>query len=461
MTGIRTAAARATLLGALLAGPALAQPAANGDLLQIDFATALRLADERNLDVAIYVQRTAEASARLAQARALGIPTLRVGGSYNRHDGNLQETSGNVVEADRAARFSGLGAGAVGAGDLQSPGVALAVDVADAIFQPLVARRNLEAVRAAATANRHAVLMGVAAAYLDLLGARAETRIVLEAAQRARELATLTADYAEAGEGLLADAEMAAVQPILWEQRRLAATERAETAASELVRLLHLDANVTLEPVEDDVPIVEIYGDADTVADLVARALDSRPENDQLDALVAAAESDLDAQRYGWFIPNVTLAYSSGTFGGGPGETIANDGHRDDLTLQLYWQLDAFGVGNRARAEEKRARLRQVGLERDKLRDAIAAEVRSGYARVRSLAWQLELAAPAVDRARGAYGLQRERIYDQQGLPLEALAAMQTLAAAEIAEAELRASYSLAQIRLHTALGNTVDTARR
>jgi outer membrane protein TolC len=463
MNGTRTAAARATplaLLGAFLAAPACAQPAADGNVLQIDLATALRLADERNLDVAIYVQRTAEAAARLAQARALGIPALRVGASYNRHDGNLQETGGNVVEADRTARFSGLGAGAVGAGDLQTPGVALAVDVADAIFRPLVARRDLEAVRAAGTANRHAVLMDVSAAYIALLRARAETRIALEAAQRAAELATLTADYAEAGEGLRADAEMAAVQPILWEQRRLAVSERTESAAAQLARLLHLDLDVALEPLEDDVPLVEIYGDAETTADLVARALDGRPETEQLDALLAAAESDLDAQRYGWFIPNVTLAYSSGTFGGGPGETIANDDHRDDLTLQLYWQLDAFGVGNRARADEKRAQLRRIGLEREKLRDAIAAEVRTSHARVRSLRRQLELSTSTVDRAREAYNLQRDRIYDQQGLPLEALAAMQTLATAELAGVELRAAYSLAQIQLHTALGNPVDTAQ-
>ena len=58
-----------------------------------------------------------------------------MGGSYNRHHGTLQETSGNVVDADRAARFGGFGAGAVGAGDLQAPGVALAVDLAAPLLE--------------------------------------------------------------------------------------------------------------------------------------------------------------------------------------------------------------------------------------------------------------------------------------------------------------------------------------
>jgi outer membrane protein TolC len=462
MSGLRGARARVVaalpLFAAAFAPSAGAQQVDADGVLKIDLASALRLADERNLDVAIYVERVAEATAKLAQARTLAVPTLRVGASSNRHNGALQETSGNVLlDADRAARFSGLGAGAVGAGELQAPGLSLGVDLADAIFQPLVARQNRAAVQAASVANRHAALVATASAYLDWLRARAESRIVTDALQRAVELATLTASYADAGEGLLADAEMAAVQPLLWEQRRAVSAERTEAAAAELSRLLHLDLGVRLEPLENEVPTLEVVDDEASVEQLVASAVDGRPETEQLDALLAAAEDDLTAQRYGWFIPNVALNYSAGDFGGGPGSSIANTGHRDDLSLLLYWQFDALGIGNRARADEKRARLRQIGLERDKLEDAITAEVRTGYARVRSLREQLGFAGSAVVRAQSAYSLQRERIYDQQGLPLEAFQAMQLLATAELTQLDTRVGYSLAQIRLHTALGNPVS----
>ena len=445
------------LLGAAFAPNAVAQPVDAAGVLQIDLASALRLADERNLDVAIYVERVAEATAKLAQARTLAVPTLRIGASSNRHDGNLQETSGNVVDADRAARFRGLGAGAVGAGDLQASGLSLGVDLADAIYQPLVARQNRAAAQAASVANRHAVLVATASAYFEWLRARDESRIVVEALQRAVELATLTASYADAGEGLLADAEMAAVQPLLWEQRRAASAERAEAAAAELSRLLHFDSAVRLEPLEEDIPSLEIFDEAENLEQLVARAIDERPETEQLDALLAAAEDDLTAQRYGWFIPSVALNYSSGDFGGGPGSSIANTGHRDDLSLLLYWQFDALGIGNRARTDEKRARLRQIGLERDKLKDAIVAEVRAGYARVRSLREQLGFAESAVTRAQSSYNLQRERIYDQQGLPLEAFQAMQLLVTSELLRLDTQVGYSLAQVRLHTAIGNPVE----
>lgn len=440
------ACATLLLLGFAIAVPAWGQNGgAQGNELAIDLPTALRLADERNLDVAIYVERVAEASARVAEARTLAVPTLRVGGDYARHTGNIQETSGQVIDADRASRFTGAGVG-------------LGVEIADAIFAPLVAKQNRAAVVAASSANRHEIFVDVAAAYLRLLESRSAHEVAQRALQRALDLAKLTADYAEAGEGLLADAEMAAVQPMLWEQRRLATEEQTATAAAELVQLLHLDAGVALEPAENEVPMLELVSIDDDVETLVTRALADRPETDQYDALVAAAEGDLKAQRYGLFIPGVSLDYSTGQFGGAPGSSIANTGDRADLALTLSWQFDGFGFGHRARTDEKRAQLRRVGLERDKLRDAIAAEVRESYARVSSYRQQIEFADQAVARAQSAYMLNRDRIYDQQGLPLEALQAMQTLATAEVAQLEARAEYSLAQIRLYTALGSPLTS---
>jgi outer membrane protein TolC len=416
--------------------------------LSIDLPTALKLADERNLDIALYIARIEEASARVMQARMLAVPTVRAGVDYDRHTGNLQETSGQVLDVDRVSRFTGTGVG-------------IGIDIADAVFEPLVAQQDSAAVAAASTANRHQVLLDVAGAYLRLLQAREALDIAEGALDRALDLAMLTADYAEAGQGLLADAEMAAVQPLLWEQHRLVAIERVEIAAAELARLLHLDPGVALEPLENEVPALPIYSGQDSIDQLVARALLGRPETDQYDALVAAAEEDLKAQRYGLFIPSVLLGYDAGKFGGAPGSSIRNTDDRVDLTLSLYWQFDNLGFGRRARTNQKRAQLRQVSLEREKLRDSIVAEVREGHARVRSFAGQLEFAAAAVARADRAYRLNRDRIFDRQGLPLEALQAMQTLTAAEFADLDARVGLAVAQIRLHVLLGNPLDSEIR
>jgi outer membrane protein TolC len=447
---IRVCAAAAAALALCCASPVTAQPEEPGESgragMPIDLPAALRLADERNLDIAIYLERVEAASARVAQARSLAVPNIRAGATYDRHSGNIQETSGNVVDVDRVSRFTGVGLG-------------VGVDIADAVFAPLVARQDRDAVMAAATANRHAVLLEVATTYLGLLRAREEAVIVEGAFARAADLANLTANYAEAGQGLLADAEMAAVQPLLWEQRRLVAAERQVTASAELVRLLHLDGGVALEPIETEIPLLELFSGDEDVEQLVARALAGRPESEQLDLLVAAAEDELNAQRYKLFIPSVVLGYNVGEFGGAPGSSIANTDDRDDLTLSLYFEIDGFGFGQRARADERRAQLRRASLERDRLHDDIAAEVREEHARVRSLSRQLGFAAAAVGRAAEAYRLNRDRIFDQQGLPLEVLQAMQTLATAELALLDMQVGHALTQIRLYTVLGDPIDAS--
>jgi outer membrane protein TolC len=438
------ASSRALAIAAVVAActPLAAQPAVDDqNRLEIDLPTAVRLADERNVDVAIFLARIEAATARLTQARLTAVPNIRVGTAEERHEGTIQETSGNVIDADRASRFRGVTA------DLR-------VDIGDAIFRPLVARQNRSAVVAASSANRQQVLMQVASAYVRLVQVRTEVDVVGRAYARASDLAALTSDYAESGEGLPSDAEMAAVQPALWEQRRAAAEERVVAVNTELVRLLHLDADVELAPVETEPPDIEIFSGTEDVAELIARAQDGRPENEQVEALVAAAEGDLNAERYGWFVPSVSLSLSAGDFGGGPGTSILNTDDRQDRSLTLYWQFDGLGFGQRARIGERRAQLQELTLQREKLRDAIAAEVRESHARVVSLKRQIELADTAVVHAERAYELNRTRIFDQQGLPLEALQAMQTLASAELGALEARAALSVAQIRLHTALGN-------
>lgn len=445
-----------TLLTLLATSFAYAQQGAD-ETLPIDMAMALRLADERNLDIAIFLERVAETTARLHQARTLAVPTLRIGTSYNRHSGSLQETSGQVLEVDRVSQFRGLGAGAVGAGDVQNSGLSLEVNVADAIFQRLVAEQNQAAAQSAAQANRYRVLLDVAVAYLELLSARTEVKIATDSLRRANELASVTLDYAEAGEGLLADAEMAAVQLLVWERKRLAAVEEVEVANAFLARLLHLNAGVQLEPLEESIPLIEIFSPDEDVNALIARALGRRLETEQFDALVAAAESDLTSEKYELFIPRVSLNYSSGDFGGAPGSSVESLTHRDDLALMLYWQFDQLGFGNRGRIDEKRSRLRQLELQRQQLDDVITAEVRESYARLVSLHEQMESTAMAAQRAERAYNLNRERIFENEGLPLEALQAMQALADVQLMNLDAVLGYSISQMRLHTALGNPVN----
>src|SRR5437660_12005575 len=110
-------AAWAVFGGALRADEPLPAPrplpppgAAEPDRLPIDLPTALRLADASNPTVAVARARVAEAYARLRQADLFWLPNLTTGGTYQRHDGRIQDTPGNILTVSRQSLFVGAGA---------------------------------------------------------------------------------------------------------------------------------------------------------------------------------------------------------------------------------------------------------------------------------------------------------------------------------------------------------------
>ncbi len=426
-------------------------------VMPIDLEAALRLADDQNLDIALFYEHVEQASMDLSSAKYLALPTIRAGGSYNRHSGPLQETSGQVIDVDRDSRYLGLGSGAVGAGNPQVAGISIEVDIADALFEPLVAKQQLSATRAASTVNRHNVLLQVASAYYRLVQRHAELVIANQSLQRAEELARITGDFAEIGEGLLADAELAALQQKIYEQREATAAQMTSVAAIELARLLHLSSDVHLVPADESMPVLGLFLGDENIGELISAAISNRPDVSQYTALVDAAQDEVNAAKYGPLIPRLSASYSVGNFGGSTGSGIEDVASREDFLLMLYWQLNNLGLTDRNDYRRNQSSLRQAEIQRDKVLDQINSEIQNIFNRVRTNHQLLTLSEAAVVHARGAYELNRQRIYDNAGLPLEALAAMQALAEAEQTYIEAVMNLNISQIQLHTALGNPVS----
>src|SRR5438067_2876254 len=132
-----------------------------------------------------------------------------------------------------------------------------------------------------------------------------------------------------------------------------------------------------------------------------------------------------------------TLAY--GVFGGGRDGTLRDFGGRLDIDVQLLWEFQALGFGNRARVDERRAEYEVATLELFRTQDRVAAEVAAAFARVRSAAERVNAAEPALREAvelvnKMVEGLgQQQRIGDRLILvvrPQEAVAAVQAFAQA-------------------------------
>src|SRR5262249_56411544 len=78
--------------------------------------------------------------------------------------------------------------------------------------------------------------------------------------------------------------------------------------------------------------------------------------------------------------------FNGGIFGAGSGDKLNQWTGRYDMSYQLVWQLEGFGLGNRARIRERRADRLQAAIELFKVQDQIAGEVAEAQALLES-AW--------------------------------------------------------------------------
>lgn len=435
--------------------PATTQPAETPahNVRQIDLPTSLALVAGQNPQVAFVQQRVCEAWARLDAAEALWLPSLRAGVSYNKHEGNLQEVGGQVFNVSRGSAFGGFGARAVGTGSPAVPGLYSQFHLADAIFQPIVARRTVSARQYRVSATTNDELLRAALAYTELVEARERKQIAEETLAELKKLADLTASFAKRGQGTQADADRAKTELQLQSNVVTRAEESQRVASAKLAEVLNLDDGLRLMPVEGNVVPVDLVSKEAHVANLVARAYDDRPELCENQFEIAAAWNRYKRERYSPFVPNVGLGVSYGGFAGGVGDTIANDRDRFDFDALLYWEVRNLGLGERAARNTAASRIHQTQYRRAQLAAVIRREVTTAHAGVESAAKQIAQAEASVKSANDSMTRNFNRIRNGQGLPLEVLQSIQALDAAKRERLGARANYNRAQFRLHRAIG--------
>jgi outer membrane protein TolC len=429
--------------------------------LPINLATALQLANARPLDVQIAAKQVEAAAARYDRARLLWVPSISTGVDYFRHAGRQQNFEGNLPESDRASFMAGVGPNVV-------------FGFSDAFYGPLAARQELAARRADRQAAANDATRDVAEAYFSVQQARGELAVALAAVRQAEELTRKTAALAK---GLAPPAEANRANAELGRRRQVvaAARERWRTSAAELARLLRLDPAAVVEPAEPPSLPVTVIDPSATVDDLIPVALGARPELAGGQALVQATLARLKTERLRPLVPSLavrsvstnpsgTLGY--GVFGGGRNGDLRNFGGRFDIDVQLLWEFQALGLGNRARVGERRAEHEAATLELFRTQDRVAAEVAAGFARVRAAAERVNAAEPALREAtelaaKTVEGLgQTRRTGDVLSLvvrPQEAVAAVQAYAQAGADFYAAVADYNRAQFGLYRALGHPAE----
>lgn len=388
----------------------------------IDLPTVLRLVDATSPTVGLARARVAEAEARVRRAEVQWLPNLSFGAAYNRFDGQTQNQSGTVFGVSRANLFYGGGA-------------ALTLDVAEALYGPLVARRARNATQLQAEATSITAEQEAATAYLDLLQLYALLEINADTLARAEELLKGAEDAKEAKlDRTAGDVNRAKTEVLFRRTERFDLEARASAASARLARLLNLQPNVRLVPADAVIAPITLVDPTRTLDDLLATALDTRPDLAAGREAIAAAWARVRQSKREPFIPKVTVQNQIGSFGGGVNDDLSKFDARNALSVQLFWEVRNLGLGNRAGVAERRATADQARYQLVEVQARAAAEVVEA---AQTAAAKREAIAPAGEAVQEATELYRinksgiQNVVDAKNLfdalrPLQAIQALNT-----------------------------------
>jgi outer membrane protein TolC len=355
----------------------------------------LRLAHAANPTIALAQARVEEAYAAQKQAEILWVPNLWFGGNphaptflptFYHHDGLIQNSTGMVFNTTK--NNVALPAGA-----------ALNVSLVDALFAPRFARQITAAVAARAQTVNNDVQLEVALAYLDLLRAYGALAINDEAIRKAAEMDYAAASAVKRGLGkTTADPNRARTELQVRRQERLVFQEQAARASARLAELLMLEPTVDLLPADQSVlPIKLVDCEAD-LNELVAVALENRPELAENRALISAALARWRQEKWRPLLPTLQTFYVGASFIGGH-PSLKTAGGREDYMAQVSWEFQGLGLSDWYRARETRSRYNQANLRLAAEQARVAAEVTVAAKVIRQRARAVGEAQEAVRNA--------------------------------------------------------------
>ena len=157
-------------------------------------------------------------------------------------------------------------------------------------------------------------------------------------------------------------------------------------------------------PLEHDHLQVTLIDPGRQLPELHVIALTNRPELESYQALVQAAVARIRRERGRMLLPTVLVngfqtpdeMIQGGIFGIGTNNKLNQWAGRDDVSLQLMWELEALGIGNLARIKEQRGEQSKAIIDFFKVQDMVAADVTKAQADLQSAAARVEQAQRAL-----------------------------------------------------------------
>jgi outer membrane protein TolC len=438
--------------------------------LPISLASALRLSDARPLIVAAAQASAWVAEAQLQRAKVLWVPTFDLGAVYYRHDGFGPDFNRGVNNST----FGLPGGGGplnqnlnyfYGYGSFYE-----SVNLTDAIFEPLAAKQVLDSRRFEIQAAKNDALLATANAYFDVHQYRGMYAGAIEAVKKGRQLVErvehLSEDLVPVVEVNRAKRTLAAL-----EQKTASAREMWRVSSANLTQTLRLDPTAVVVPIEHDHMQLTLIDPARSVEELVAIGVANRPEIASQKALIRAAEERIRREKSRPLLPLVLITgfqtpgnmmSQFGIFGTGFDGNMNLWSLREDVSLQLVWQLEGLGFGNLARIKEQRGEESNAIVKLYRTQDTVAAEVTASQAKLQAAAVRVIQADRSLREAITTYdgnfeGLEQTtrfgNVLHQVYRPQEVVKALDRLIESYDQYFTTIAEYNRAQFELFHALG--------
>ncbi len=426
------------------------------DTLPIDLNTALRLAGVQNPQLMIARQRVLEAAALRQLAAVQFLPSLNLGTNYDSHSGNLQQSNGNILSVNRSAVYVGAGASAIGSGTVNIPGVFLQGNIAVAVYGYLAARQVVVQREFANIAIRNQTFLQTTLAYSELLRNEGRRAVALQVRDEARRVADLTAAYANAGQGLKADAHRALTELESRENDVMTAEGEILVSSARLCYVLNIDPSTRLHSTDAFIVPHPIVPDPTSVRELIALGLLQRPELGERRAAIVEALLYLEGAKVLPFSPTVLIGFSSGGFGGGSNlvrPIFGGFGGRSDFDAMAYWTLQNLGMGNLSMINLAKARLGVTRYQEIAVLDQVRAEVAEAYAKSHARYARIGISERAVASATKGFREDLLRIENTVAPAIETVNSLTLLARARNAYLDSIVDYDRAQFELYVALG--------
>lgn len=402
----------------------------------IDLPTVLRLVGAQNTDIKIAAEKLREARANESATLWQFFPWISPGVGYRAHNGKIQDVAGNIINVDKEAIAVG-------------PTLIAQLDLGDAIYKRLAAKQLTKAASHNAEAERQQNTLLAAESYFDLAKAHASVRVAAESVKIASEYRDQIQNGVKAGVAFKGDDLRALTSLRRNELLQKQAEEQRRIAAARLAQVLHLDADVSLLPREDDAVAMKLTPIDVGTQDLLAKARSQRPEMKRGEALADAAKTAVRGAKYGPMVPTI----GAQVFGGGLGNNTSF-GSSGDYQVTLGWRIGTGGLFDSSRVKQAESKAAQASLSVVRTKEEIERQVVENHERVKMLRAEMALAKQGVETATEGLKLARERKEFAIGIVLETIQSEQDVTRAKLDYVNTLMEFNKAQYRLKAAVGD-------